>query len=175
MIQKLQKLGADHMEIVHRKKRASMESVLILAMCQVPVIKPIKSVRSKNISQFAYKVRISGSKCVQRFKFFFFQFVTVRSNQIVEKILFAMDAIVFHVRKICKKDCTKLILSLTEHDPLFPSVCGHCPPGLKCDILTGACIKGIFVLFWETSRIALLVNFLNIKTKDEHLRYNFLH
>jgi hypothetical protein len=52
-----------------------------------------------------------------------------------------------------------------EHDPLFPTVCGHCPPGLKCDILTGACIKGKIECLKSFTIIALKLTFLKQKLR----------
>ena len=55
----------------------------------------------------------------------------------------------------------------TEHDPITVEGCEHCPPGTKCDVSTGACIRGMKFLFHLNLKSCFLKFKLNKKLRND--------
>lgn len=176
----LQKLAADLTINVPHKKLASMEDAQILAKHRVHVFWT-KSVKWKIINLSASKVIFSETKIwIILFHLIIFLVCQCqkqsdcRSNAVcdgcdcIERMSFTFE--------IRYRDTN--FFFFIERDPLFPSGCEHCPPGVKCDPISGACINGEFFVDNSTLR-ALNVNALNNKLQklrkcQKHLSIRFL-
>lgn len=129
----------------HHKRLASTSFVQILAHQQAHVIQT-KNVKSLTINQFALKVKILTETLAQKVTKDFTIAVCqcqkqsdCRGNAVCN----GCDCIEREFTKYLWKTIIYVIkIFYSERDPTFPSGCEHCPPGVKCDQLTGACIKG---------------------------------